>query len=101
MSKHTPGMWVVVHSGIAPDIAGPHFEVTGDGNERVCSLSRSGGRMRMEANGKLISAAPELLEVLKEVQAWRNAGVGLAPPPKTYSETLGRRIDEAIERATK
>lgn len=40
--------------------------------------------------------AARLREALIEVRAWRRAGVGLEPPPRTDAETLGERIDAAL-----
>jgi hypothetical protein len=64
MSKHTPGPWVAVSRTNAHiDIEAPkqhgyvarHVASTGHGNH--------------EANARLITAAPELLEALKRIRA--------------------------------
>ncbi|MDX9804077.1 MAG: hypothetical protein RBS96_08740 [Dehalococcoidales bacterium] len=67
---HSPGPWSVT-AGIAPDPKGRLIVEDCSGNP-VCAISASGVQGRvpmMEANAKLIAAAPEMLEVLRWLDA--------------------------------
>jgi hypothetical protein len=67
---HSSGPWSVT-SGSAPDRAGRLIVEDCHGNP-VCATSARGvqGRVQiMEANAKLIAAAPEMLEVLRWLDA--------------------------------
>lgn len=59
MSGHTPGPWYV--SGL--DVLSTHQ------NQGVCEVFGSRENVTSAANRNLIAAAPELLEVLAEVEA--------------------------------
>lgn len=62
MSAHTPGPWVHVENDDEYDVK------HGIGSDRTVATVRTGGDMqRVEANARLIAAAPELLEALKEL----------------------------------
>jgi hypothetical protein len=74
MSKHTPGPWVAVSRTNAHiDIEAPkqhgyvarHVASTGHGNH--------------EANARLITAAPELLEALRELLSETEDGIATCP----------------------
>lgn len=69
MSKHTPGPWEVFHHSIGTGVTSTKaFDVS---DVAHCSGFNS-RRTRDEelANARLIAAAPELLEVLKEIMSW-------------------------------
>jgi hypothetical protein len=58
MSKHTPGPWYREARGMVTSDA--------SGIDPFCSIAIAGGANR-EANARLISSAPELLEACKRV----------------------------------
>ena len=67
MTKHTPGPWTIVPYG-----DGDSLVIHADQSEwRICFMATPGaspGAMgRIEANARLIAAAPEMLEALKSV----------------------------------
>ena len=73
MSQHTPGPWKSFYEG-----SGDYLVLGADGSE-VASLSRPDAHMMHtgpgsginEANARLIAAAPEMLELLRENErAW-------------------------------
>lgn len=93
-AKHTPGPWVI---GISADHT-PHIGTArkfGPYGENVCVVARPGPAERMEgvpncadANARLIAAAPEMLEALKEAaRIFTDQGV-----------SLGDHIDALIAR---
>ena len=64
--KYSPGPWTVTN-GIMPN-SGGRLIVEDFGGRSVCATSARGvdGKVkRMEANARLIAAAPEMLEVLR------------------------------------
>ena len=63
MSAHTPGPWI--HEGQG-DITGIEDNGFGRGPVDVCSVYLRMVDGRHEANARLITAAPDLLEALKE-----------------------------------
>jgi len=64
MSKHTPGPWFATQNGSAFNLNSPdrasHFAIL------LGMLSNSDGEL--DANARLIAAAPELLEALKALK---------------------------------
>lgn len=62
MSKYTPGPWLLAKD--EPTI------VYSDNNTVVCVAESQNGLMEARANAQLIAAAPELLEVLKELYSF-------------------------------
>lgn len=62
---HTPGPWTVEHYG-----DGDSLVLHSDGNTRICFMATPGSSPRafpqIEANARLISAAPDLYEALKD-----------------------------------
>jgi len=66
MGKHTPGPWKV---GIIPDTENVFVEAS-DGLI-VCEVGGFViGKEQAQTNAHLISAAPDLLDALKDVMAW-------------------------------
>ena len=65
-AKHTPGPWE--HTGQG-DIVGKEDNGYGLGYVDVCSVYLRTVRGRTNANARLISAAPELLDALTEIVA--------------------------------
>ena len=59
MTKHTAAPWH--HGG---------YEIQDDKGALICNLSGWRGEQQTLANAKLIAAAPELLEELKQVMTW-------------------------------
>jgi len=55
VSKHTPGPWIEV---------GRYIETEG---HIICEMFSAGSREERDANQRLIAAAPDLLEALKDV----------------------------------
>jgi len=70
MSQHTPGPWSVIGSGAG------QTQVCGRRNGQICEIAsylydetNEPELDELEANARLIAAAPELLEALKELQS--------------------------------
>lgn len=59
-AKHTPGPWVIKPARTLLHINGPQ-------GEYICSMSKA-GLVRFTPNAALISAAPELLEALRQTE---------------------------------
>ena len=78
MRKHTPGPWKVHHSG---NVLMPDGEVT--------ALPHTENRL---ANARLIAAAPEMLEVLREILFRSNL--------RSEDEWIERKAIAAISKAT-
>ena len=112
--KHTPGPWkfefeVDSECGCATAIV--HFDA--DNNQMLtCDCASKEEQQELEANARLIAAAPELLEQLKLVQAYLSTkgqvwtGIdaairkaeGTKPPPKYLVTSLGSRKAEGSEK---
>jgi hypothetical protein len=85
--KHTQGKWINLGYRVDVDIA--------DGLSGICEMSDWMGKDEMEANAKLIAAAPELLSIVLELQE-------SASYWSEYDVPIGivERIDNAIKKAT-
>lgn len=68
-SKHAPGPWAYQEDSDAYT----HI-VRGPGNRFICQLAQTPSA-EIEANARLIAAAPELLEALKDLIGWVPGGV--------------------------
>jgi len=66
MSKHTPGPWQVTNTLGKVAITVPHDSI-GIAPYTVCHIWPHIEKGESEANAKLIAAAPELLETVKEL----------------------------------
>lgn len=71
-----------------------HAAARGSGSEKSASAAVEEALCERD---EALAKATRLREVLEEVRAWRLSATGLAPPPATDPETLGRRIDEALK----
>ena len=84
MSKHTPGPWTVGPDGM---------DVIGDGSP-VCHLGQYGeikpwrGCKNLNANARLIAAAPDLLEACKALAAYVAQEIGV-PLDECVSGPIG------------
>ena len=95
--KHTPGPWIT-RAGETNDKYGRTLgvvvdESNNDGvSKAVCYVSPESDITDEDvANAKLIAAAPELLEALKELQAYANKTIGNHGPIAMWS-----KVREAI-----
>jgi hypothetical protein len=75
MSKHTPGPWT--HAGYARSMAFRVTKTPDDATGDVCNVLAglaAKTNEEVEANARLIAAAPELLSALKEARRWIGDG---------------------------
>jgi hypothetical protein len=107
--KHTRGPWTVIparaYDGDDPDLAGS-FEsfasIEGADGSPVCVFGDAAGSATMfenEADYRLISAAPELLAVLREIFVEGSVQVAFAGNP-IACDALEARARAAIAKAT-
>lgn len=80
MSKHTPGPWHLVLSNNATPFVmhehGDDWTDIQDSASIICIMPAEITRSYNSfANARLIAAAPELLQVLKDIEAMLNAGL--------------------------
>ena len=66
MSKHTKGPWEAADRGDYSDLDGNSRVILGD--DRRIAIVQHKGDEEDEANARLIAAAPDMLEVLEEIQ---------------------------------
>jgi hypothetical protein len=73
-AQHTPGPWIAVEKfGFIGSIQGGVIREYANGTSQdqlfmvCCVQDDNGGRTATNANARLIAAAPDLLEVLKEI----------------------------------
>jgi hypothetical protein len=85
MSKHTPGPWVAKDDGVGPYIMAGEIDIA----MAVGPFSYDYMELEVNANARLIAAAPELFEALqrcaallsrypKHDDAWRQARAAIA-----------------------
>jgi hypothetical protein len=90
---HTPGPWEVSGYHVYAEVG----DLRRDGYDLHCVVDRTDGRTNEEAdaNARLISAAPDLLRLLKELQPilWNDG-----PLVKAYRHLAGG-IEAAIAKA--
>jgi hypothetical protein len=70
MTTHTPGPWELLAGRTFKTCNGEFYLAYGSdkyGNPRFCS--KENGWPEMDANARLVAAAPDLLEALKAVEA--------------------------------
>jgi hypothetical protein len=92
MSAHTPGPWFVETAGEATDIGHKHvqwlrYEISAGSNqwnhESYClvgSISNANNSDQNQANARLIAAAPDLLEALRDVLKYVDYAQRVASP---------------------
>lgn len=91
MSKHTTGPW-----SLRQDEAGHHREITDRGGTTIISETEYGQETPTNhADWSLISAAPELLDTLKDL---RSVVTG-DDPIEWFGSAVMRRVDAAIAKA--
>lgn len=88
MSKHTPGPWMVEGCTV--------YALNDDGYNRFSALVQDAHTPvdELEANARLIAAAPELLSLLKEARSTLEMWKDVAP-----AVSLCADIDKAIAKA--
>lgn len=99
MSKHTKGPWLQVADRdeiIIYANSGPK------GDDPICFTSDSRSVEEIQANARLIAAAPELLEALEDVLATKSLIMKRSPSELELHEILKtfERVKEAIFKAT-
>jgi hypothetical protein len=96
-TKYTPGPWAFDNSGfVYPSNNGQHPSE----KDMICQFFSKSERDfdNCEANAKLIAAAPDLLEALKEML--RHTDGNCAELPTTTFSKAERNARAAIEKAT-
>lgn len=86
MTKHTPGPWGIIKGEFGPVI------FSGETGAMVAQPVRGSSDDERQANARLLSAAPDLLQSLKEVVDWLEIAEN-----KSVMHTKARA---AIEKAT-
>ena len=102
MAEHTPGPWFVFPNGHC--VGGPTGLLDADPNEKTAGVAMCGMRLRteeeIEANARLIAAAPDLLaaceDYLRELQSWSESNT---PPTDSTMAELRQRTADAIAKA--
>lgn len=96
MSGHTPGPWHIGQGNgegsVFSDSGRMRLEEGGTTLYPVCKVFDFAGEL--EANARLIAAAPDLLEALKACHDWASGGYHEAIPGD-----LLRKASDAIDRA--
>lgn len=90
MTKHTPGPWTVEEYG---DDETPALVIHKDSETRVCFMATPGSQgdpAKIEADARLIAAAPELLDVLERFSQFPFAHQGIAEGPFAVMLTQAR-----------
>jgi len=76
MTEHTPGPWTIVEYG---DDEAPNLVIHKDSVTRVCFMATPGSHgdpARIEADARMIAAAPEMLAALKAAIALADKNMG-------------------------
>ena len=79
MSKHTPGPWAIYVNAPSDIVI---RKMSKDGYE-LCSIARVSSGY---ANARLIAAAPELLEALKDIAEWTERYTAPGHPIATVAQ---------------
>jgi hypothetical protein len=102
--SHTPGPWTAdrVHPEW-PECPVRYVDAPGCSDD-VCTLyggeSSDENRRRIEADARLIAAAPEMLAALEFVMAHPQAACGMGGGPHAQWEEMRRLAAEAIKKAS-
>ena len=101
-TKHTKGKWVIYpesNSFVFPGIEAIHesgnFSIVCVGNDLEGVQGRN--KDEIQANAKLIAAAPDLLEALQELYDFTNNYFGGSPAGKFARNTAFKAIKKATE----
>lgn len=99
-SNHTPGPWIATGSAIE-DVDITEIRTV---DERllaeVLPYDTLDGMAEMDANARLIAAAPELLEALEHIAAWSDSRDGSAEAVDEALDRIRRWASTAIAKAT-
>ena len=102
MTKHTPGPWRLVHHGPQWSVCDTQGAAPNDGDHFIADLYRGLPRdaETVEANARLISAAPELLWFAEQI--FNGHGTGMIQFETPADETLAnilKRGRKALDKA--
>jgi hypothetical protein len=99
-ANHTPGPWAVIHSTVHPgmvEVFGPRIQVRGF---TVATDIDAGTADRIEADARLIAAAPDLLAALKDLSRLADAiYVRMSDGEMALMRDAWGKADAAIARA--
>ena len=101
--SHTPGPWRIVGEGIMAGLPDKDGRYTRDTQVLpfYCCDSKSQTGMRHAADARLIAAAPELLDSLRQCQSWlREYHTQHGSPMDDGLFALDEQVSEAIAKAT-
>lgn len=88
-TKHTPGPWKVSFTNIS--------EVKAENGARIAKCDKLNGLVNLQANSRLVAAAPELLEAL---QLGKDFLIGSTAWTQAQADELTEKICAAIAKAT-
>ena len=88
-TKHTPGPWRVSYTNFS--------EVQADNGALIAKCDKLNGLVNLQANARLIAAAPELLQELKNIA---NAKTAEWDDPTDFEAWAKSRARAAIAKAT-
>ena len=95
MSGHTPGTWVMV-----TDSTGSPQHIKSEKYTTVCSfltsVKRNCGVEELAGNARLIAAAPDLLDALKEIEKYMRADFDDMPMSSKARAAISKATGEAI-----
>ena len=99
MSKHTKGEWDIsfTQNDLNEEESGTINVYSIKDNQQICSISNELFIEEAEANSKLISASPDLLESAENAIIEASASFNF--DEKNYPEWM-KKIQEAIKKAT-
>ena len=101
MATHTPGPWTLHPTALHPAVRS--VGTPDAGPRRICTVGTMNGNPVDKANARLIAAAPELLEALKEAE---NALADYIPTIErtgaslNYGHSVLKKARAAIAKAT-
>jgi hypothetical protein len=97
MSEHTKGPWILVDTPAIRDIFNGCSVVAAEGIDDAIIAAIGGDVPEVEANARLIAAAPELLEALKE--AHKMLLPSMFGTPEEEVHRLGKLYSSVIAKA--